>query len=123
MLLIIDTVTFVLKKTSWERWGFYTLTGTILSFVPAMTTGFLNARNQLSSSADRLALITTHRNLIIAMGTICVAAFVLRVSRRAGLTDVSRRVYLCLIYIAAGLIGLAGHLGGKLVFGVDYLPF
>jgi|GEM_PF-863393 len=123
MVFIIDAVTFVLKKANWEQWGFYALAGTVLSFVPAMTTGFLNADYQLAASADRLELITTHRNLIIAVATICVLAFLIRFSKRHGLVGVHKLIYLGLISAATGLIGLAGHMGGKLVFGVNYLPF
>ena len=43
--------------------------------------------------------------------------------RRNRIEGAVKWIYLGLIFVSASLVGLAGHLGGKMVFGESYLPF
>jgi uncharacterized membrane protein len=122
MVVIIDMVAFILGKDEWASWGLYVLIGTVLSFAPAIFTGFLNA-SSLSPDSPSLSLMETHRNLNLLVAVLCAAALVLRIKKGNALEGGSKWSYLGLILISAALLALSGHIGGKMVFGENYLPF
>jgi uncharacterized membrane protein len=122
MVVIIDLVTFAIGWKDWQQWGIYALAGTVLSFFPAIFTGFLNA-SSLPHDSPILSLMETHRNLNILVTALCIAALVLRFKKRSALKGGVKWIYLGLIFLSAALLALSGHLGGKMVFGVNYLPF
>jgi len=119
LLLIMDSTAFVLRKTTLVRWGPFLLGGTVLSMLPAIATGLL--RYSAYSEPDSLAL--DHRNLIFIMAALCLSALIVRLVKGNDLRGIVRWIYLLLILSATGLILMASHHGGKLVFGEAYLPF
>lgn len=122
MVVIIDMVAFVLGKDEWARLGLYALIGTVLSFFPAIITGLLIA-SSIPSDSPSLSLMETHRNLNLLVTALCVAALALRIRKRNALEGGPKWSYLGLILLSAALLTLSGHLGGKMVFGENYLPF
>ena len=94
--------------------------GAALSFVPAAATGFLRAGELPSSEAVD---ILWHRNAALAAAVLTLTAAVLRTSTPAGKHGTKLYVYYFLLISGALLIALAGHMGGELVYGEDYLPF
>ncbi|MCA9667058.1 MAG: hypothetical protein KC503_15780 [Myxococcales bacterium] len=121
LLLLVDAATFLLKKHSWEPAGRLLLLAATLSMLPAVATGLL--RHATHGPSDAEAMIVLHRNVMLAMAAASAAALGLRLSRREGLRGAYRAGYLLLIAASAALLLVGGHLGGKIVFGADYLPF
>ncbi|MBI2571744.1 MAG: hypothetical protein HYV63_32440 [Candidatus Schekmanbacteria bacterium] len=81
--------------------GKYAHLATVVSFLPAIATGLLNAAHYPDDPL-LLARVATHRDVMLAS------------ARRA--------IYLGIITIAALLVLAGGHLGGQLALGETYLP-
>jgi uncharacterized membrane protein len=122
LLLLLDLATFLLKRADFERVGVYVLIGTVLSFFPAIAAGFLRM-DELTGDVNVPALMTLHRNLILLMATLTAVALMLRLFKRNQLRGFWKVSYISLIFAAVLLISVAGHVGGKLVFGENFLPF
>jgi uncharacterized membrane protein len=121
LTLLVDVLTFWRGLAYLERPGFLLLVLTVVSFIPAMTTGFLAL--QAGDESDTLATALLHRNLMIACAVCTVSALVVRITRRSPWTASTRTVYTGLIVAAATLVSVGAHQGGKLVYGADFLPF
>jgi hypothetical protein len=90
--------------------------------LPAVATGLLRA-SSMGNDPEALSLMSQHRNLNLAAGVLCFAALPLRL-RQAGRPGFRPSwLGLLLTGAAAVLVLVAGHLGGKMVFGPKYLPF
>ena len=122
LLLIVEITALSIGREEWSRAGFFILILASLSFIPAVATGFLRA-DLMKNDLEFRALMVPHRNLNIAAGIICLAALALRASLRKRFAGKVRGLYLLLLACCAVLLFIAGHLGGKMVFGADYLPF
>lgn len=122
MLLLVDLGTFVFGRVGWLNWGFYIIIGTIFSFVPVFITGFLTAVH-IPQDTGIFSLMVVHRNLNVVVAVICVTAFLLRLSRRNKIEGTVKWVYLGLILCSTVLIGISGHIGGKMVRGENFFPF
>jgi uncharacterized membrane protein len=122
LLLLCDLAVLLGKREELRPASLYIHILTLLSFFPALFSGFINAGNN-STEADFLHLMGEHRNLIIAMALLTTIAFAIRCKAKNQLTGKAGYLYLGLIILATLLIGAAGHIGGKMVYGPDYLPF
>ncbi len=95
---------------------------TVLSFIPATLSGFARAM-ELERLGSASSFLANHRNLMLAMALMALAAVIIRWKKRdrlEGTFKIAYMVLLCLSVLAA-LAG--GHLGGKMVFGENFLPF
>ena len=122
LLLLVEIIATATGREEWTRAGSLLLMGVLVSMLPAMVTGFLRA-SSLGGDPDVLELVTTHRNLNLASGLICLLALAIRCAWRNCLNAKRRGIYLFLLCVATLTMLLAGHFGGKMVFGKDYLPF
>ena len=122
LLLLVEIIATATGREEWTRAGSLLLMGVLVSMLPAMVTGFLRA-SSLGGDPDVLELVTTHRNLNLASGLICLLALAIQRAWRNGLNAKRRGIYLFLLCVATLTMLLAGHFGGKMVFGKDYLPF
>jgi uncharacterized membrane protein len=122
LLLLLDLLGVGLGREPFRAVGPWVGVLTALSFLPAAVTGLLR---QNYPPYDRIAdpLLLTHRNLMLTVAGVTLAAVGLRLARRNRLGGAWRWAYLALVAGAAALVTIAGHLGGKLVFGENYLPF
>jgi len=122
LLLLVDLVGVGLAREPFRAVGPWIGVLTVLAFVPAAATGLLR---QSFPPYDRVAdpLLVTHRTLMLAVAGVTLVAVALRLLRRNRLTGAWKWAYLVLLAGAAATITIAGHLGGKLVFGENYLPF
>ena len=123
LVLLVDAGTFFFSRRTWEKAGLLLLSAAAVSFVPAIATGLIRHSTHGETDQESLALILLDRNLMLAAAAACVLAFGIRIWRRKQLAGGIKALYLALIVTACALIALGGHLGGKVVFGPDYLPF
>lgn len=122
LVLLLDLATFVLGRRELESAGLWALTFGVLAFPPAAATGLLLA-DHTAVAAGVYYPVETHRNLAFLVLLICLIALATRWKARKNVTGAMQWIYLAMITAAAGLIGFVGHLGGKMVFGENYLPF
>jgi len=122
LLLIVEALEVWSGREDLSRAGLLILALACLSFVPAAITGFLRAASMPDDSESR-ALLLLHRNINIAAGIVCLGALALRLGRLSNGSRTVRWTYLSFVAASAVLLLIAGHLGGKMVFGSDYLPF
>jgi len=122
LLLLLELATVLLGRRELEPAGRWVLALGILGFLPALATGFLRA-DQFTVSAGIDSPVFLHRNLALLTLLICVAALALRWKAGKTLGGAMRWAYLTLVAMAVLLIGYVGHLGGKMVYGENFLPF
>jgi uncharacterized membrane protein len=122
LLQVVEVPALITRREEWRKMGLYLLILACVSFLPAVVTGFFRAASA-SSDPEFRALMLTHRNLNIAAGAVCLGALALRLGLPNQFERGMRWVYLLLLSVCALLLFVAGHLGGKMVFGQGYLPF
>lgn len=122
LLLLVDGATWILRREHLAGPGLWLLGITAASFLVALGTGLLRA-DELEAGHREWSSVLAHRNWALAATTLCLLALGVRALRRNRLAGASRVLYLVLVVGAAGCVALAGHLGGRLVFGAGYLPF
>ena len=121
LLLLVDLGTFLGKVQEWRRAGPLLLLATIVSAIPSVITGFL--RDDYVTGFFKQQLVGLHQNVMLAMVGACVLAFIVRIRSRNNLVGGVAAVYLLLVVTAVFLCMVGGHLGAKMVFGPNYLPF
>jgi len=122
LVLLLDLLTIVLGRRELEPAGLWALGLGVLAFIPAVASGLLRA-DYLTVSADIYYPVETHRNLALLVLLVCIIALVLRFKSRKNFSGAVQWIYLALMAVAVGLIGFVGHLGGKMVYGENFLPF
>jgi uncharacterized membrane protein len=122
LTFLLDLLLFAFQREFLRKGTLLALGASALSFVPAGVSGMLRA-NELTAGKALPLLMAWHRNLTLLAAALCWAAFALRLGKKNEPTRWARWTYLALE--AASVLGLAfaGHLGGRMVFGPDYLPF
>lgn len=122
LLLLVDGAAWGLGREELVTAGLY-LTGlALLSYFPAAVTGLVRV-TQLSQDPESLAPALLHRNVMYGCAALTAVLLGIRVRTKNVLEGPIKWVYLALLGITVGLVSLGGHLGGKLVFGDDFLPF
>jgi uncharacterized membrane protein len=122
LLLAMDAIAFISRRDDWRRVEATVLGLACLSFIPAAASGFLRA-SALSQDPDILGLMSLHRNLNIAAAALACAGLVIRLRMQNKSRPLSIWLYHALIWSCGGALMLAGHMGGRMVFGANYLPF
>jgi uncharacterized membrane protein len=122
LALLLEILFLITKKPDGLGIGLFIQVLAALSFVPAAITGLLRA-SAMGSSPEFLALMVPHRNLNLAAGALFFLAVALRIARRNQWNGRIRGLSLALIALATMLLMIAGHLGGKMVFGAEFLSF
>lgn len=129
LLLLIDLVTFTphpwlaAERNGLARFGAVFSLLTLAACLPALATGLINAEHHTSADAHELEEIIEHRNAAFVAVGLLAAGIITRFALRPGPLSASRWAYLVLIVAAFAVLSGAGHEGGKLVYGEDYLPF
>jgi uncharacterized membrane protein len=122
LLFLIDLGTFVFRKADWAKFGYAVLILTLVSFIPAILTGSLLAPH-IGATGKVLETLDTHKDLMVAMASVTVVAFLLRALKGNKLEGAFAWVYLCLVVAAVVLITAGGHEGAEVAFGENFLPF
>lgn len=121
-VVMLDITGFGFRRRAAQELGLWALGLTLLAFVPAIVTGLLRA-GHVSEGPEIQALVGQHQAMIFITFGLAVLAFGVRWMNRDHLDGVVRGTYLTLVCLAAGLMGVAGHWGGRIVFGPDFLGF
>ena len=122
LLQLVETIALINRREEWRRMSLFVLILACLSFIPAAATGFLRAAS-VGSDPEFRSLMVTHRNMNVAAALLCMGALALRLGLPRQFASRLRWLYLLLLSVCAVLLLVAGHLGGKMVFGQGYLPF
>ena len=122
LTFLLDLLAWAFRKADLQKASFHALGATLLSFPPAAISGYLRA-DELTGASAMPALMAWHRNLNLLAAAICLTAFLLRFWKKNDLQRKARWAYLALLTCALLVLTVGGHLGGKMVFGPDYLPF
>ncbi|HEY3358265.1 MAG TPA: DUF2231 domain-containing protein [Polyangia bacterium] len=118
LLLLVEVVG--VRREAWHRAGMWVLVATLLSCLVAIPTGLLRA-DHLQEGAPAQRFVLLHRNLNLGMALALLAALAVRVM--GGPRAWARWGYLMLVLAATALILVAANVGGKMVYGANYLPF
>ncbi len=121
LLLLVEGVALIRDSATLRDLGFPLLGLTILATLPAVTTGLLDAATDLDEAPA--AILLWHRNLNIGFSLLLIIAAILRWASRPRLLGSRKLAYIGLLLVAGGLLFTAGHFGGEMVYGEDYLPF
>ena len=105
-----------------DRCTLAVLAFTALGALPTVGSGLLRA-GELAARGMPAGAVSEHRSVMIAVAGLACLASMLRLLRAEPLDGGLRVAYLAGIGLLAALAALGGHLGGKLVYGPDYLPF
>jgi uncharacterized membrane protein len=122
LLVLVELGSLIRRRQEWERTGLWLLLLAVASAIPAIATGLLRAEEMLAEAPEAAGLALRHRNLMFGAAGAAAVALALRLARRPP-RGAWRALYLAIVLAAAGLVGYGAHLGAKMVFGVDYLPF
>lgn len=122
LMVLLDIAAFGFNRRAAEDVGLWTLGLTVLSFVPGIVTGMLRAAH-LREAPEIAVLVGQHQAMIFITFGLAALAFGVRWLNRERLVGAVRGAYLTLIGLAAGLMLVAGHWGGRIVFGPDFLGF
>jgi uncharacterized membrane protein len=95
---------------------------TALAALPAVATGFLRS-SELWATREPPAVLVQHRTIMLAVFGFVLASLAVRLIYRNRLNGPRRLVHLLFLFAAAAIVGVGGHLGGKMVHGEQFLPF
>jgi len=122
LLLLVETVVLLFPMVGLEKWSPALLVITLLSFIPALASGFGMEAAHESATGSFHELMESHESFAIATACTLAAAFVLRLAARGKSWHRARFGYYILVLSAAVLVTLTGHFGGQMVWGEDFLP-
>lgn len=110
-----------IKDTSHSRYGAVLWLITPAAFLPAIVSGLIRATElvQLGASPS----VSAHRNWMLASLLLLVIAAGLWFTPGASNSPRARIVRVTLVALATIFAFLGAHLGGKMVYGPDFLPF
>ncbi len=122
LLFLVELVAYIYNRQDIHRAGFYLLILTLLSFIPAIVSGLINA-SWTQGGTETHDRILVHRNLNFIVAGLALLALSLRLFVARMLSGKLRVLYLLALISGAIIILISGHIGSKLVFGENYLPF
>lgn len=97
---------------------------TTLSYGPAVASGLCRLDELASNTKGyESAEALLHRNLIFASAILCLLCLLLRLINWRWPNMFCRLLGLMGVVAAAAITGYSAHLGGRMVYGADFLPF
>lgn len=120
-LLLSGTVAVIVfqlwPKPAGVQWGFYALVAGWLLTIPALITGLID-KSGMAADAEANAVVNAHITGMIGMWVLYGVAIYLYViwEKKGALQGWRQWVWLGLLILAAVVIILAGHQGGRLVY-------
>jgi uncharacterized membrane protein len=116
--VVVEAVGWLKRRPTVRKAGLVLLTSGVLLALPAIATGLL-AYNRVDHSEVAHALMTTHRNLMLAAVGLFAVAVTWRWRAGEGVTDrpLSAALYAVLLTGATAALVVGGERGADLVFG------
>ena len=114
MAVLFLVVGVVLKSESFFDAAYYSLVFTLLAMPPVMVSGFITWKNKYNGA--KTSLFTTKIAAGSASMVMLVVLVIWKTVQPEVLSSAGRWPFLALAMLLLGAVGLAGHLGGKLVF-------
>ena len=122
LTLLCEVLVIGFKRHELRAAGLYIVVGTALSFVPAIASGLLRVQ-EYAEEPDIMDPALLHRNVMFLTFGFVLIAMAIRIFGRNRLHTNLRYVYLATLVCAVVAVTIGGHLGGKLVYGDEYLPY
>lgn len=116
LFLLVELINIFRREWHWHRLGGYLLILTVVSFVPAVLTGWVQGA-QVSFNEPYASIFELHRNLNFLTAALSLGALMLRRKQPSGKFTMKQIIYWMLILGAGTLVLYSGHLGGRLVHG------
>lgn len=116
LLGLLEIINLFRQRPTWHRAGGYLLFLTVLSLIPAVTTGWLQS-GRLIFAEPYLSILEWHRNLNFLSTALLLAALLIRPKQLIDRCSRSGIIYLVLVGVTTALVLFSGHLGGRLVHG------
>lgn len=116
LLCLVELSALIRNRPEWHRFGFYLLAITLLSFVPAVVTGLIQA-GKTNFTGEYADILKLHRNLNILSTTGTLVALLLRCRLNTESNRIHRLLYVALVIALTAAVLYSGHLGGRLVHG------
>lgn len=123
LLFLAEWYALIVQKWALDKWTWGLLVLTLLSVIPTIASGLLRAQGMAGTGPVDGARVLLHRNLMFGVGGAVLLAFIMRIAMRRDFSGPLRGVYCLVITAATALVSYGAHLGAKLVYGKDYLPF
>ncbi|MEI7835361.1 MAG: DUF2231 domain-containing protein [Planctomycetota bacterium] len=118
--VMADALWLWLRKPIFRESGCWCIVVGAAAAIPTVITGFLFL-DGMTLSGEMAELGETHETLGVITMSLALAAAAIRLAARNRLAGRWAYVYAVLVAAAAIFVGLAGHWGGMLAFGEDYL--
>ena len=118
--VLADLLFLVARKDIFRQAAIYCLVIAALSAICAVVTGLILA-GSAESVGSYLRMLTAHQWWAIGATSAAVLAAILRCARRKHLRRDWLAIYCVLMAAMAVCIALAGHSGGQLVYGKNFL--
>ncbi len=121
-LLLLELFSFSKRPDNNDNAGVFMCGITAISTLPATLSGFLRT-SEIFEGRPVSDLLNQHRILMMATGVLIAIAFSVRFAKKMRFRNPPGALYFSLLIFATLCAVYGGHLGGKLVFGENYLPF
>lgn len=106
-----------LKMSSFEVPAFYNMVFVLFAMPVVLFSGFIEWQKHYKGARTSVFFIKISCGAVVLVSLVILVAWRIINPDVAGPESSARWLYLLLHLIALGAVGLAGHLGGKLVFG------
>ena len=106
-----------LKMSSFEVAAFYNMGFVLLAMPIVLFSGFIEWQKHYKSAKTTVFFVKISCGIVVFVSLVVLVIWRIVNPDVAGLESPARWIYFLLHLVALGAVGLAGNLGGKLVFG------
>lgn len=114
LALVFLVIALVFSVATFEQAAFYNLVFVLLTMPVVLITGYLEWKNRYKKVMTKIFATKIAASVVVSASLIAMIAW--RLVDPQVLTSPGRWIYLLLGAAMVGAAGLAGHMGGKLVF-------
>ncbi len=114
LALVFLVIALVFSVATFEQAAFYNLVFVLLIMPVVLITGYLEWKNRYKKVMTKIFATKITASIVVSVSLIAMIAW--RLVDPQVLTSPARWIYLLLGVVMVGAVGLAGHMGSKLVF-------
>lgn len=118
--VLADALWLWLRRPLFKEAGYWCIVLGALAAIPTVITGFM-LMNGMGFTGEAAEIGETHESLGVITMCLALAAAGIRLAARNRLARLWGYAYAALIAGSAVLVAMAGHWGGMLAFGENYL--